>query len=129
RHQDEAERHHVSGSVRRPLPKGQQRLQDAEAHDEPAQADEPDLKALGPEQIRRSPSAHGALSVLGGYNSTSGAARHGTGVSRPLMAMFDTLTGRLNAVFKKLRSRGKLHPKQVEAALADMRTALLEADV
>jgi signal recognition particle subunit SRP54 len=45
------------------------------------------------------------------------------------MAMFDTLTGRLNAVFKKLRSRGKLHPKQVEAALADMRTALLEADV
>ncbi|HZP89822.1 MAG TPA: signal recognition particle receptor subunit alpha, partial [Actinomycetota bacterium] len=43
--------------------------------------------------------------------------------------MFDTLTGRLNAVFKKLRSRGKLHPKQVEAALADMRTALLEADV
>ncbi len=43
--------------------------------------------------------------------------------------MFDTLTDRLNGVFKKLRSRGKLHPKQVEAALADIRTALLEADV
>ncbi|MBI2238718.1 MAG: signal recognition particle receptor subunit alpha, partial [Actinobacteria bacterium] len=43
--------------------------------------------------------------------------------------MFDTLTGRLNAVFRKLRSRGKLHPKQVDAALGDMRTALLEADV
>jgi signal recognition particle subunit SRP54 len=43
--------------------------------------------------------------------------------------MFDTLTDRLNAVFKKLRSRGKLHPKQVEGALGDMRTALLEADV
>jgi signal recognition particle subunit SRP54 len=43
--------------------------------------------------------------------------------------MFDTLTDRLNGVFKKLRSRGKLHPKQVDAALADMRTALLEADV
>ena len=42
--------------------------------------------------------------------------------------MFDTLTGRLDAVFKKLKSRGKLHPKQVDAALADMRTALLEAD-
>jgi signal recognition particle subunit SRP54 len=43
--------------------------------------------------------------------------------------MFDTLTDRLNAVFKKLRARGKLHPKQVEGALADMRTALLDADV
>jgi signal recognition particle subunit SRP54 len=43
--------------------------------------------------------------------------------------MFDTLTGRLGAVFKKLKSRGKLHPKQVESALADMRMALLEADV
>jgi signal recognition particle subunit SRP54 len=43
--------------------------------------------------------------------------------------MFDTLTGRLDGIFKKLRSRGKLHPKQVDAALADMRVALLEADV
>jgi signal recognition particle subunit SRP54 len=43
--------------------------------------------------------------------------------------MFDTLTDRLNGVFKKLRSRGKLHPKQVDGALADIRTALLDADV
>jgi signal recognition particle subunit SRP54 len=43
--------------------------------------------------------------------------------------MFDALTEQLNATFKKLRSRGKLHPKQVDNALADMRTALLEADV
>jgi len=43
--------------------------------------------------------------------------------------MFDTLTGRLDGIFKKLRSRGKLHPKQVDVALTDMRTALLEADV
>src|SRR5918998_5541448 len=43
--------------------------------------------------------------------------------------MFDTLTSRLDATFRKLRSRGKLHPKQVDNALADMRTALLEADV
>ena len=43
--------------------------------------------------------------------------------------MFDTLTERLDDAFKKLRSRGKLHPKQVDNALADMRTALLEADV
>jgi signal recognition particle subunit SRP54 len=42
--------------------------------------------------------------------------------------MFDTLNDRLNAVFRKLRSRGKLHPKQVDAALADIRTALLDAD-
>jgi signal recognition particle subunit SRP54 len=43
--------------------------------------------------------------------------------------MFDTLTDRLDGTFKKLRSRGKLHPKQVDNALSDMRTALLEADV
>jgi signal recognition particle subunit SRP54 len=43
--------------------------------------------------------------------------------------MFDALTGRLDGIFKKLRSRGKLHPKQVDAALADLRVALLEADV
>ena len=42
--------------------------------------------------------------------------------------MFDSLSGRLNGVFGKLRSRGKLHPKQVDAALDDIRTALLEAD-
>jgi signal recognition particle subunit SRP54 len=43
--------------------------------------------------------------------------------------MFDLLSDRLDAVFRKLRSRGKLHPKQVDAALGDIRTALLDADV
>src|ERR687888_2006867 len=43
--------------------------------------------------------------------------------------MFDTLNSRLNAVFRKLRARGKLHPKQVDMALEEMRVALLEADV
>jgi signal recognition particle subunit SRP54 len=43
--------------------------------------------------------------------------------------MFDALTGRLDGIFKKLRSRGKLHPKQVDNALAEMRVALLESDV
>ena len=43
--------------------------------------------------------------------------------------MFDALTGRLDGIFKKLRTRGKLHPKQVDSALAEMRIALLDADV
>jgi signal recognition particle subunit SRP54 len=43
--------------------------------------------------------------------------------------MFDTLTQRLDGTFKKLRSRGKLHPKQIDKALAEIRTALLDADV
>src|SRR5437016_13977570 len=43
--------------------------------------------------------------------------------------MFEALTNRFNATFRKLRSKGKLHPRQVEGALDDMRTALLEADV
>src|SRR5207244_227050 len=42
--------------------------------------------------------------------------------------MFDALTGRFEGTVRKLRSRGKLHPKQVENALEEMRTALLEAD-
>ena len=43
--------------------------------------------------------------------------------------MFEQLTDRFGAVFKKLRSRGKLHPKQVDAALDEIRNALLDADV
>src|SRR5687767_13044982 len=43
--------------------------------------------------------------------------------------MFEQLTDRLNGVFKKLKSRGKLHPKQVDAGLADIRDALIDADV
>jgi signal recognition particle subunit SRP54 len=43
--------------------------------------------------------------------------------------MFDTLERSLNSVFRRLKSRGKLHPKQVDAALGDIRTALLDADV
>ena len=43
--------------------------------------------------------------------------------------MFDSLSNRFNSVFGKLRSRGKLHPKQVDAAVDDIRTALLDADV
>ena len=43
--------------------------------------------------------------------------------------MFEQLTDRLGATFKKLRSRGKLHPKQVDSALGDIRDALVDADV
>jgi signal recognition particle subunit SRP54 len=43
--------------------------------------------------------------------------------------MFDALTTRIDGVFRKLRGRGKLHPKQVDAAVEDLRAALLEADV
>jgi signal recognition particle subunit SRP54 len=42
--------------------------------------------------------------------------------------MFDTLNRRFEGVFRKLRSKGKLHPKQVENALEEIRTSLLEAD-
>ncbi len=43
--------------------------------------------------------------------------------------MFDALTGRFDTVFRKLRQRGRLHPKQVEVALDDIRSALLDGDV
>lgn len=43
--------------------------------------------------------------------------------------MFESLSERLNAVFRKLRSRGKLSEEDVNEALREVRRALLEADV
>ena len=43
--------------------------------------------------------------------------------------MFDRLSDKLAAVFKKLKGHGKLTEVQVEAALREVRLALLEADV
>jgi len=43
--------------------------------------------------------------------------------------MFDTLHAKLEGAFKKIRGRGSLTPADVEAALKEVRFALLEADV
>src|SRR5688572_9067875 len=43
--------------------------------------------------------------------------------------MFETLTGRLTQVFDQLRRRGKLSEADVDAAMKEVRLALLEADV
>jgi len=43
--------------------------------------------------------------------------------------MFEVLTEKLNAVFRKLGSRGKLTEKDIDEALRQVRLALLEADV
>jgi signal recognition particle subunit SRP54 len=43
--------------------------------------------------------------------------------------VFETLTGRLNQVFDQLRRRGKLSAADVDAAMREVRLALLEADV
>ncbi len=43
--------------------------------------------------------------------------------------MFETLTNRLQEVFKGLRRHGTLKPEDIDAALREIRMALLEADV
>jgi signal recognition particle subunit SRP54 len=43
--------------------------------------------------------------------------------------MFDSLTGKLEGVFKKLRGRGVLKEDDVKEAMREVRLALLEADV
>jgi len=43
--------------------------------------------------------------------------------------LFENLTDRLNGVFKQLSRRGKLSEKDVDAAMREVRLALLEADV
>src|SRR5215472_15935472 len=43
--------------------------------------------------------------------------------------MFQTLSDRLGAIFRRLRSRGKLTESDVSEVLREVRIALLEADV
>ncbi|MDQ3914063.1 MAG: signal recognition particle protein [Actinomycetota bacterium] len=43
--------------------------------------------------------------------------------------MFDSLSGRFDEIFTRLRSRGRLNEKQVDEVLREIRLALLEADV
>ena len=43
--------------------------------------------------------------------------------------MFDTLTNKLNDVFRGLRGRGKISEGNVGEVMREIRTALLEADV
>ena len=43
--------------------------------------------------------------------------------------MFETLTEKLNSVFQRLGNKGRLTEKDVDAALREVRMALLEADV
>ncbi|MGH2786620.1 MAG: signal recognition particle protein [Actinomycetota bacterium] len=43
--------------------------------------------------------------------------------------MFDSLSNRLDDIFTRLRSRGRLNEKQVDEVLREIRLALLEADV
>ena len=45
------------------------------------------------------------------------------------MAMFDALSGKLQGVFATLGRRGAISEKDLEAALREVRLALLEADV
>ncbi len=43
--------------------------------------------------------------------------------------MFDSLSDRFDGIFKKLRTRGRLTDRDIDEMLAEVRTALLEADV
>ena len=54
---------------------------------------------------------------------------HPVGLREGLDAMFDSLSGRLDDIFTRLRARGRLSDKQVDEVLREIRLALLEADV
>ena len=43
--------------------------------------------------------------------------------------MFDTLSNRLEGIFKRIRGKGRLTEADVDEVLQEIRTALLEADV
>ncbi|MBR0444659.1 MAG: signal recognition particle receptor subunit alpha, partial [Clostridia bacterium] len=42
---------------------------------------------------------------------------------------FETITGKLQNIFKNLTNRGKLSEKEVRDAMREIKLALLEADV
>ncbi len=46
-----------------------------------------------------------------------------------MVAVFENISVRFGTIFKKLRGRGKLTPKNIEESLREIRLALLEADV
>ena len=43
--------------------------------------------------------------------------------------MFDNLSDKLQSVFSGLRSKGRLNEEDIDAAMREIRMALLEADV
>ena len=45
------------------------------------------------------------------------------------MALFESLSDRMNHIFSKLRNRGKLTELEIKQAMREIRVALLEADV
>ena len=45
------------------------------------------------------------------------------------MAMFESLSNRLQDTFEGLRGKGKLNEADIDAAMREVRMALLEADV
>ena len=45
------------------------------------------------------------------------------------LLLFENLSKKMNDIFKKLRSKGKLSEKDVEIAVREIKLALLEADV
>jgi signal recognition particle subunit SRP54 len=49
--------------------------------------------------------------------------------SQVIFTMFESLSDKLNTVFKKLKGHGKLTEKNIEEGLKEVRMALLEADV
>src|SRR5947207_8488619 len=62
------------------------------------------------------------------YGRISVCARAGYGQLRN-RGMFDSLSTRLQDVFKSLRGEARLTPENIEGALREIRLALLEADV
>lgn len=45
------------------------------------------------------------------------------------MAVFESLSDRMNHIFSKLRNKGKLTELEIKQAMREIRVALLEADV
>ena len=122
-HEGHPERQHEPG-VDRPVPDREPDLRGAERGHDPAQPDEPQL-----ETSRVVIASHGSFPRRGPVRSVDTLGRRAARPAARDLSMFDTLTDRLDGVFTKLRKRGKLHPKQVDNALGDIRVALLEADV
>ncbi len=94
---------------------------------------------LGPRKPNASPRATSKLTESTAWNRpnaltrlralTSGAPEAAGSSSTLLSPMFESLTDRFDAVFTRLRGRGRLTEADVDEALREIRLALLQADV
>ena len=118
--------HDGGAYVARPPSRGWSRLRDArctDAHDHRLGAPESALRYTPPALVRQNPRTTRPVVALARSTGRSTTRRS------PDPTVFDTLSDRLRTTLGTLTGRGRISEADVDAAMREVRLALLEADV